>query len=141
MTPLTDPHEYHAVFRGHDGGNCRESSAALLEYAFRLWSEGHEVPAAVMARAAVEHHVTWLCAMDYRLNGYARRPQLGCRLYALTRCGVLDRASDEYLLKAISSLHAASHGKPVTFEKLADGLRIAAVFCRLEPTLVAPEAT
>lgn len=137
MSPITSPDAYHAVFHNNNGGDCEAAAAALLQYAFRLWSEGHEVPAAVLARAAVERHAAWICSEDYRIEKI-RRPHPCSRIHALTLYGFLDRVSQKYLLKALGSLNSAAHGNPVTFEKLANGLRIAAVFCRLQPTRIPP---
>lgn len=132
MTQTMDHHRcpelYPVLFRTADDGRAQ----ALAGYAMRLWSGGHEVAAAVMARAAIEKHVTTLCSNDVRVP--RRRRRCICdRMRALVAAGVFDEATGQHFDQVMTWAHAAAHGSPVRFDRLAEVVRVAVVLLQVEP--------
>lgn len=101
---------------------CRVSQShrprALLELALQLWGEGHELPAAVVARAALERHLASVCERHPEFI-FRRRTTTRGYLGFLRRVGAIADRDSNRVEQVHRLASKAAHGHPVPYGDLA----------------------
>lgn len=115
-------------------GEHRERARHLLSHAVALWAAGCELSAGIVARAALEAHLSGMCLEDPRVKNLGRPCSVNRAKVVLYSAGVIDRYTSNQL-KLLSDIGSkAAHGHQVSYEKLAHMLHCVQVILRWWPS-------